>query len=162
MPSTRVQLSLRVGAGTSAETGADGRAYFEALLPRQYYTFLPDAFRQADKFITPKLQAVVPDGQEVVLRFRHGTPLHGVVTGVRPKGGKVTVYISNKGGQIVARVNTAASGNFRALVPKEEGTGPFTVSAQQGREPGPHDIGVVKNVHVSDDLVTIPLGNQAK
>ena len=82
------------------------------------------------------------------------------MTGVRPRGGHVTIYIRNKGGQIVVQTFAAADGKFRALVPKEEGTGPFTLSAQQGREPGPRDLGVVKNVHISDEPVTIPLGNQ--
>ena len=94
------------------------------------------------------------------MRYRHGNAIKGTVTGARPKAGTLFVKVRNKTGAIVAEARASSDGGFRVLVPKEAGVGPFTIHAQQGRRPGPRDLGVVKDVFISEQTVTIPLGNQ--
>ncbi len=155
---TPVVLSRAGGKGSRRETDDEGRAHFDGLLAREYFPYLPEQVKHQEKWVAPKPIQVIPDGQEWVMRYRHGTSLEGTVTGARPGAGMVMIYVRNKAGVHVARGWTGGNGKFRLLVPNDEGTGPFTLSAQQGRREA--DVGVVKDVFIGGEPVTIPLGNQ--
>jgi RNA polymerase sigma-70 factor (ECF subfamily) len=81
------------------------------------------SFRSQKDFVPPKSATVLPDGQEVVLRCREGTPLSGVVVlsdGTPASGANVNVL--RDGVLVAGRADDA--GRFRILVPAE-GEGPI-------------------------------------
>ncbi|MHC4956283.1 MAG: sigma-70 family RNA polymerase sigma factor [Planctomycetota bacterium] len=156
-----VQISGQGERPQVVKTNDDGRVEFDGLYPRQVWPYVRAPASGDSLIVPPELRPVMPEGQEVVLRFRRGLPLEGTVTGMRPKGGRLVLRIE-KEGRIVATVYPGDDGKFRALVPEEHGKGPYIVRVQQGGRPGPRDLGVLDNCFLGGEGVTIPLGNAIK
>lgn len=100
-----------------ALTDADGVAILTNLPAREITVSAHGGNR---RHVPPKVLTVVPNGQEVVLRFRMGIALPGLVvdTGGRPVSG-VTI-LARGGGQLLCQTFSDARGRFELLVPSDE------------------------------------------
>jgi hypothetical protein len=102
-----------------AKTDGDGRVELTNLPARAIQV---QASLTGDQrgFVPPEPLDVVPDGQEVVLRFTRGVALHGIVLqpdGMPAQGCEVFVRIGAVGGRYVATVRSDTAGGFTVYIP---------------------------------------------
>ncbi len=104
-------------ANSRGQTDADGRVELGDLLARKIA--VTAGFRRAQEqgLVPPAPLELIPNGQEVVLRFEKGVPLKGVLLqpdGKPAAGGQIFVRI---GKRILAQIITDAEGRFTVYIP---------------------------------------------
>jgi hypothetical protein len=113
-----------------AVTDPEGRCVFTQLSAVETQVgALPPDNSKGPPVAFPRPQTVVPDGQEIVLRFRTASPIEGMLLG--PDGApaaRVTVLLKRGPGLVVATV-TNAEGGFSLIVAADE-EGPLAIDAR--------------------------------
>ena len=109
-------------------TDEDGRARFEGLprLPCTPVVVLTPEDRES--FVPTKSESVEPDVREVTLRMRRGVARSGIV---KPPQKSFVMFRKVEGNKRtwLGSAQTGDDGRFRALLPADEGDGPFEVEA---------------------------------
>lgn len=118
-----------------ATTDHTGRARFSGLLQTEFNLFVSPLADEPGLMVPPRLLPVVPNGQEVVLRFRPAVKRVGRVIGASKA--YVSLYGKVAGKTVsLATTHSDASGRFRLLVAQEDAAGPFRLVAHTvGRKP---------------------------
>jgi len=118
------------------ETDADGRVTLKDMLarPTKVHVF-PDA-RNAPGLVPPAGVEIVPNGQEIEIRFRKGVALRGIV--VRRQGSKGNIFVVVSSGKTtVGTANCDDDGRFEVFLDPDVGDGPFRIRAVEAARRDP-------------------------
>ncbi|MHC4956284.1 MAG: carboxypeptidase regulatory-like domain-containing protein, partial [Planctomycetota bacterium] len=113
-------------------TDEDGRYTFTGLLAREATVQAFPDDRNAAGLVPPVAAVVVPEGQEIEMRFRKGTPLLGSVSPGPGEQGHIYVVLYD-GKRAIATANCDKEGRFELLLALDAGNGPFRIQAIESR-----------------------------
>jgi len=112
----------------AVRTDERGRARFDGLPRTKCSIVVVLTPEDRESLVPARAQPVVPDGQEVTLRLRNGVACMGVV---KPPQRAYVMFrkVEGEKRRWVGPVQTGNDGRFRALLPADEGNGPYEVTA---------------------------------
>lgn len=133
------------------QTGADGRATLTKLPSRELtvMAMLPST-KLPEGWMPPRPGVCMPDGEELVLRYRRAAFVTGAVTLPDGKPATKCVVDARRGESAITAVHTDADGRFRLIVAGDEE--PFTVRATAAGEGETILRDVTTGVRPGDDL----------
>jgi hypothetical protein len=155
-PLPGVNLSFGRVTGT---TDAAGRATFSGLIDRRGYVMVqPSAVLTGRRLSAPRLELVLPRGQEVVLRFRRIASITGRVVEAdgSPAANAVVSALSTVTHEVFPGGRADAEGRFEIGVPEDAGSS-IRVTAYMGKV---ERQGYVDGVRPGAVDVTIRLGER--
>jgi RNA polymerase sigma-70 factor (ECF subfamily) len=114
-----------------AMTDAEGRCTFTGLsaLETQVGALRPDN-SEGPPIAFPRPETVVPEGQEIVLRFRTASPIEGVLYGPDGTPAAGVPVLLKRGSGLVVTTGTGPEGRFSLIVAADE-EGPLAIDAQR-------------------------------
>lgn len=111
--------------GRAIRSGADGRVHFDEHVAKKTTIWVRG---NVGGLVPPEPRVVIPEGQEVEVRFARGVPLRGIVSVSKPSEAPWNVIILS-GKKPVAVAPCEKDGTFVAYIHPNAGQGPFRVEA---------------------------------